>query len=329
CVKEFESLPNIHIACANEGFPGLSISYLGGFWILIEFDSPKSCEKFKLHEGINSWFSSLLSWTPNFEVKERVVWIDIEGIPLRDWSQNNFGKIARKWGKLVHLDNSNVPNKYSMRICVKTKFQHIIIESFKVILEGKVSIVRAKEVTGWAPDFSDDSSTSDDGSVKLSEATLNWDSENEVEVVEDSYKCHAKVSENEGNSNVVPPIETLADPKDHVPISSGDPFGLEDLIRNHPKNLDVDVPNHVSSDPVFPPGFTPKNNTHEEVDKEQVADNTSLISCNKESNINKSDEGNKMAKTFSNPNKSSKQDFSDSMVRGSIITSMGEHNVVK
>nr|GEY09805.1 hypothetical protein [Tanacetum cinerariifolium] len=269
CVKEFKSLPNIHIVCTNEGFFGLSISYLGGFWILIEFDSPKSCEKFKLHE------------------------------------------------------------------------------------------VQAKEVAGWALDFNDDySSTSDDGSIKLSEATHNWESENKVEVVEDYYNCHAKINENEGNSNVVPSIETLADPQDYVPIS-GDPFGLEDLIRNHPKKLDADVSNYVPSDPAFPPGFTTKDNTHEEVVKEQVDDNTSPISCNKESNVNKNAEGNKMAKNFSNPIKNSMQDFSDSNptngfsilecfqefikigqamgynMKGSekdfrkIITSMGEHNVVK
>ncbi|GKC97429.1 RNA-directed DNA polymerase, eukaryota, reverse transcriptase zinc-binding domain protein, partial [Tanacetum coccineum] len=97
CVKEFKSLPNIHIACFNEGFLGLKISYLGGFWILLEFDSSQSCKKFKLHEGIKSWFSSLLKWTPNFEIKDRVVWIDIESIPLRAWSHTNFEKIARKW----------------------------------------------------------------------------------------------------------------------------------------------------------------------------------------------------------------------------------------
>ncbi|GKA39100.1 RNA-directed DNA polymerase, eukaryota [Tanacetum coccineum] len=246
CVKEFKSLPNIHIACFNEGFPGLKISYLGGFWILLEFDSSQSCEKFKLHEGIKSWFSSLLKWTPNFEIKDRVVWIDIEGIPLRAWSHTNFEKIARKWGELVHLDNSNVPNKYSMRICVKTNVQHIIVESFKVILEGKVSIVRAKEVTGWAPDFSDDnSSISDDVSVKYSEATHNWVDENDVEVVEDSFQRQVNDTAREGNNNVDPYKDNIwAEPWDIVPYLSRDSF--LSLSHKEASNNVFDKGNNVS-----------------------------------------------------------------------------------
>ncbi|GJS00445.1 RNA-directed DNA polymerase, eukaryota [Tanacetum coccineum] len=173
CVKEFKSLPNIHIACFNEGFSGLKISYLGGFWILLEFDSSQSCEKFKLHEGIKSWFSSLLKWTPNFEIKDRVVWIDIE-----------------------------------------------------VDSRGKVSIVRAKEVTGWAPDFSDgNSSISDDVNVKYSEATHNWVDENDVEVVEDSFQRQVNDTAREGNNNVDPYKDNIwAEPWDIVPYLSRDSF---------------------------------------------------------------------------------------------------------
>nr|GEV98153.1 RNA-directed DNA polymerase, eukaryota, reverse transcriptase zinc-binding domain protein [Tanacetum cinerariifolium] len=189
-------------------FSGLKFSYLGGFWILIEFESSQSCTKFELHEGINSWFSILTKWVPRFKIKDRVVWIDIEGIPLRAWSQSNFERIARKWGELVHLDNSNVPNKYSMRVCVKTNVQHIIVESFKVVLEGKIATIRAKEVTGWIPDFDfgdDNSSPSDDDSKK----------------------------------NATPSKEPSIGSHEQVPSLSGDPFGMEhaanysSLIQSH------------------------------------------------------------------------------------------------
>nr|GEV98145.1 putative RNA-directed DNA polymerase, eukaryota, reverse transcriptase zinc-binding domain protein [Tanacetum cinerariifolium] len=261
CFKEFQSLPNIHIACLNEGFQGLKFSYLGGFWILIEFDSSQSCMRFKSHEGINSWFSTLTKWDPNFETNDRVMWIDIEGIPLRAWSQPNFEKIARKWGELIHLDNSNVPNKSSMRVYVKTKIQHIIVESFKVVLEGKIIIIRAKEVTGWAPDFDfgdDNSSISDGASVKSSETNLNWMDENDAEVVQDSYQHH-DVNACDGNRNTTPSNEPSSGPHEKVPSFSGDPFGLEDLISKHLKKHDVVLPEKVLSDPVFPPGFTPLN----------------------------------------------------------------------
>nr|GEY09263.1 nucleotide-binding alpha-beta plait domain-containing protein [Tanacetum cinerariifolium] len=38
-VKEFESLANIKISLANEGFADISIQYLGEYWILVKFSS--------------------------------------------------------------------------------------------------------------------------------------------------------------------------------------------------------------------------------------------------------------------------------------------------
>ncbi|GKD94756.1 RNA-directed DNA polymerase, eukaryota, reverse transcriptase zinc-binding domain protein, partial [Tanacetum coccineum] len=42
---------------------------------------------------------------------------------------------------------------YSKRACILTKLAENILESFKVIVQGKVFWVRAKEVCGWTPDF--------------------------------------------------------------------------------------------------------------------------------------------------------------------------------
>ncbi|GKF98609.1 hypothetical protein Tco_0297392, partial [Tanacetum coccineum] len=98
------------------------------------------------------------NWTPQFEVLDRVVWIDIEGTPF-------------------------------MRICVKTKFQHLIAESFKVVLKGKVYVVRAKEVTGWVPDFRiDDTTQSDDISENNSVGIQNWVDTDKVEVIPGSFQ---------------------------------------------------------------------------------------------------------------------------------------------
>nr|GEU44164.1 RNA-directed DNA polymerase, eukaryota, reverse transcriptase zinc-binding domain protein [Tanacetum cinerariifolium] len=47
---------------------------------------------------------------------------------------------------------------YSAHLCVKTTFSHLIAESLKVIIKGKVYVVRAKEVTGWVPDFGEEKS---------------------------------------------------------------------------------------------------------------------------------------------------------------------------
>lgn len=72
----------------------------------------------------------------------------MEGIPLHAWSPRTFSRIASKWGELLFSENSKDSNRYSVHFCIKTNISHLILESFKVILDGKVKIVRAKEITG-------------------------------------------------------------------------------------------------------------------------------------------------------------------------------------
>nr|GEY09195.1 RNA-directed DNA polymerase, eukaryota [Tanacetum cinerariifolium] len=54
-------------------------------------------------------------------------------------------------------------NFYNKRVCINTNNTANILESFKIIYHGKVTWVRAKEVPGWTPDFTDD--TDDDNSM--------------------------------------------------------------------------------------------------------------------------------------------------------------------
>ncbi|GJU04033.1 RNA-directed DNA polymerase, eukaryota, reverse transcriptase zinc-binding domain protein [Tanacetum coccineum] len=289
CVKDFKTLPNIHTVCFSE---------------------------------------RLIWWTPNFEIQDRVVWIDIEGTPLRAWSQSTFNKIASKWRELVYMDTSNVPNKYSMRLYVKTKVQHFIAESFKVILEGKVFIVRAKEVTGWVPEFGDGTySHSDDGSDNNLVGKHDWvEEEDDNEVVQDSFQSHVNVTTREEYSNVKPsnearPLDNLSE---QVATPSGDPFGIEDLILKTSKIHKKDAPVTGNSEPEFPPGFTPLNSVHkvnETVLEQVIHDHSSVhkkdapvtVQRSKEASNNVVDDG---ITDFELNNKSycgSKLDHTDSM----------------
>nr|GEX33138.1 hypothetical protein [Tanacetum cinerariifolium] len=99
---------------------------------------------------------------------ERVTWLDIEGIPLKVWSKNTFSRITAKWGALVYFEDQEEGYLHSRRVCIKTKFVENIFESFKIIIQGKTYWIRAKEVTGWIPDFLEDdekgSRSDDEGS---------------------------------------------------------------------------------------------------------------------------------------------------------------------
>ncbi|GKD81396.1 hypothetical protein Tco_1348235, partial [Tanacetum coccineum] len=93
CVKEFRALMNMRTIC---------------FWIAIEFQSTDSCKKFKDHAGIKSWFSSIRKASKDFFIRDRVAWIDVEGVPFQA-----FTKIASIWGELIYTVNSKGSNMYS------------------------------------------------------------------------------------------------------------------------------------------------------------------------------------------------------------------------
>ncbi|GJR02161.1 nucleotide-binding alpha-beta plait domain-containing protein [Tanacetum coccineum] len=136
---EGESTPAIVLdeTCMNE--KDLSKSLMGkvkefgslsNLKVMIEFESEVSKEKFKTHVGVGSWFSQIQQASNEFHNYERVTWVDIEGMPLKE--EEHF---------------------HSKRICIITKLIENIFESFKIIFKGKVFWIRAKEVPGWTPNF--------------------------------------------------------------------------------------------------------------------------------------------------------------------------------
>lgn len=79
----------------------MTISYLGGLWVLIEFKSSDVKKKFSQHVGVGSWFTTLHHANSKFISDERIVWVDIQGIPLHAWTPNTFRKIGLKWGEVM------------------------------------------------------------------------------------------------------------------------------------------------------------------------------------------------------------------------------------
>nr|GFB95737.1 RNA-directed DNA polymerase, eukaryota, nucleotide-binding alpha-beta plait domain protein [Tanacetum cinerariifolium] len=95
-VLQFSSINNLRALLSNEGFHNARIVYLGGLWVMIELKSSKTKLKFMQHVGVASWFRSLYNAQSDFTAKERIVWVDIEGVPFNAWSRLTFQKIASK-----------------------------------------------------------------------------------------------------------------------------------------------------------------------------------------------------------------------------------------
>ncbi|GKA75340.1 RNA-directed DNA polymerase, eukaryota, nucleotide-binding alpha-beta plait domain protein [Tanacetum coccineum] len=281
-VKDVGSLPNLYLILAKEGFENLSIRYLGGLWVIIEFQSITAKQKFSNHVGVGSWFGILNPASNSFIVDERVVWVDIEGIPINAWTQNTFSKIAAKWGELLDLEDSDDKSWYRKRLCIKMKLETIISESFKVIVKGKVYWVRAKEANVWFPEFNEehnDTDSSDEESMggrmggvfgeKVNEQSIGEDSEVE-RVSESSFvNGHTYMHENMSTGT------KMRTENEH----SGDPFKIYDLLNKNQKKGDESIENNLP----YPPGFTPLEEVCSMPQNNQNAGTTTNGSVTKES----------------------------------------------
>ncbi|GKC83483.1 RNA-directed DNA polymerase, eukaryota [Tanacetum coccineum] len=94
--KYFNSIPNLRTTLAKEGFSKVKLTYLGGLWVMIELNNEVTMQKLLQHIGVKSWFHVLQAAKPDFVSEERIVWVDIEGIPLNLWTRETFSKIGAK-----------------------------------------------------------------------------------------------------------------------------------------------------------------------------------------------------------------------------------------
>nr|GEU39486.1 RNA-directed DNA polymerase, eukaryota, reverse transcriptase zinc-binding domain protein [Tanacetum cinerariifolium] len=160
-VKEFASLANLKMALYNEGFMDIKIQYMGEFWVLMEFVNGKSLKLFRDNVSANSWFSQVIQAFLDFVTEGRIAWVEIEGIPIKIWSDNTFKRIAAKWGELLDIDDHEETCFHSKRLCILTKDYRSFLEDFKIVFRGKVFWIRAKETPGWVPEFMDDEDDDD------------------------------------------------------------------------------------------------------------------------------------------------------------------------
>ncbi|GJY07898.1 RNA-directed DNA polymerase, eukaryota, reverse transcriptase zinc-binding domain protein [Tanacetum coccineum] len=186
-----------------------------------------SKEKFKANVGIGSWFSQLHQASNLFHIDERVIWVDIKGIPLKVWTKNTFNRISSKWDDLLHVEDQDEGCFHSKRFYIKTKLVENIFESFKIIAQGKVLWVRAKEVFGWILDFVEDDEEESDSDDEIRDEGLH----------DESVDKH-KYATVEGESDV-----------------EEDPFNIYDLLN---KKQDSIIGGSSSDDSLkYPLRFTP------------------------------------------------------------------------
>nr|GFA82330.1 RNA-directed DNA polymerase, eukaryota [Tanacetum cinerariifolium] len=187
-VKDFATLANLKVIVANEGFDTIKFKYMGGYWVMMKFQTKVTKLKFQENSVMKTWFSQIQLASSDFNTDGRVTWVEIEGIPLKMWSKNTFNRVASKWGVLLDVDDQEDEHFHRKRICINTNVPTNIFESFKLIYRGKVFWVRAKEVPGWILDFVEDGDEKEDSEIGSYEEVPNGEDVKNVEDLEGHFK---------------------------------------------------------------------------------------------------------------------------------------------
>ncbi|GJY03988.1 RNA-directed DNA polymerase, eukaryota [Tanacetum coccineum] len=272
-VKLMSSIVNIRTLLSAEGFNNVKPIYMGGLWVLLELDSNDVKEKFMKHVGVASWFNRLCDAEQDFVSRERIAWVDIEGVPLHAWSRATFQKIGSKWGEVMDLEECTDDLFARKRICIKTKQEVNILEAFKIIVKRKVFVVRAKELFVWSPVFKEpenveycsDTESEKEGVVKDGNDDGGiLDAESEVEGVSET---------NFGDLQDGLDADHVESVKDKE--CSSDPFSVYSLLNKNKNKADSPQP-IVDTSLTHPPGFTPdRNDNASDVQEMRMPDNAS------------------------------------------------------
>ncbi|GJU28914.1 hypothetical protein Tco_1172503 [Tanacetum coccineum] len=241
-MKDINALSNLFIILANEGFENVKLFYLGGQWVLLELDSVTSKEKITNHVGVGSWFEVLKPACNSFVCEERLVWVAIEGLPVKALTHNTYAKIIASWGELVDINESDNCSLSCIRVCVRTKPRVLINDRVKIIIKGQLHWICVKEQEAWMPEFKtviEDDTSSDEESEGNNENDLGSDNEH----VSKTSFAHENV--NEFQVNPKPSCNT---------VISEDPFGIYKILK---RNKDANVTEGDTHTLQYPPGFTP------------------------------------------------------------------------
>ncbi|GKE63535.1 hypothetical protein Tco_1513902, partial [Tanacetum coccineum] len=73
-------------------------------WVWIDLDAENDLSSFRLSMEMDKIFTEFKPIDKDFVTDERVVWIDIVGVPLCAWTSDAFKKIGTLWGESLFVD---------------------------------------------------------------------------------------------------------------------------------------------------------------------------------------------------------------------------------
>ncbi|PWA56567.1 hypothetical protein CTI12_AA418440 [Artemisia annua] len=157
-LTEVDTLSNMYAICKNDGFKDLTIHHVGGLWIWIQFSSSSSCSKFRENANIKGLSSAIRTPSPSFKVDERMIWLEISGLPLCAWGSNAYKKVASLFGKFKFFEDEESTGMSLGRVCISTRSYKHISENIKVEVNEEMFDVNVHEIGTWNINITDNSS---------------------------------------------------------------------------------------------------------------------------------------------------------------------------
>ncbi|KAK9080884.1 hypothetical protein SSX86_000026 [Deinandra increscens subsp. villosa] len=200
-----------------------------------------------------------------FVVNDRVVWIEIAGLPLWAWSSDTFSAIASKWGKVCFVDNDVEEPLSSGKVCILAPSHKRINETITCVIIGVNYEVSVNEYEYWSPTF--DCPNEDDVSSEEEDSDVNsvlddskdnnffasydniWDNVNGDVNDENAHVGPVGVDEGIDVVNTATNSVFHADEATSKKATNSDPFGIMDYINNFELNKEYSLSLSV------PPGF--------------------------------------------------------------------------
>ncbi|GJU75639.1 hypothetical protein Tco_1272709 [Tanacetum coccineum] len=156
-LKDMDSMSNMYTICKNEGFLDLKIHYVRGLWIWIQFPSSLSCAKFQDNASMQCLCMSIKPASPSFKVDERLIWVEINCLPLCAWGSHAFKKVACMFSKFMFFKAKESIAMCSDRICISTRSHKFVLEKVHVKVHGENFEVHMHELGTWSINITDDS----------------------------------------------------------------------------------------------------------------------------------------------------------------------------
>ncbi|GJX70878.1 hypothetical protein Tco_0308049, partial [Tanacetum coccineum] len=187
-LKDIDSMSNMYTICRNEGFSDLNIHHVGGYWIWIQFPSSLDCSKFQENESLKKLYLVKRAPSSNFTVDERIIWIEISGLPLCAWGFNAYKKIACNFGKFLFFEKEDLSALSSGRVCISSKSHGLISKNVQVEINNELFEVTVQEIGSWCikitNDYIDLSSNDNIKDVDTSSASIDDHSVDDLEYIQ-------------------------------------------------------------------------------------------------------------------------------------------------